>query len=75
MATRPIFDHFWKKCIFPFEKPKTKKNQIIGVGHAKCQAHNTLYVCQGPEPPNSILEKTLVSRNDFQDIWNKKIKK
>ena len=23
MAYKPIFEHFWKKCIYPFENPKT----------------------------------------------------
>ena len=32
---------------------------------------NTLNVCPG-SPPTPILEKTLVSKNDFWDIRNKK---
>ena len=51
------------------------------VGHTTHNvSFNTLNVCQGPKggievPPRApILEKTLVSRNDNLDIWNKKIK-
>ena len=40
LETRLIFEHLWKKWIFPLENPKTlEKFQKIGVGHAKCHAH------------------------------------
>ena len=48
---------------------------------AQNDGRNTLNVCQGPKggargasqaPPTPILEKTLVPRNDFNDIRNKK---
>ena len=41
LATRPFFEHFWKKVyFFPLKIPKhLEKFQKIGVGDAKCHAH------------------------------------
>ena len=41
------------------------ENFEIGVGHAKCQAQNEAWGALPGDPPTPILEKTLVSRNDF----------
>merc|ERR1711973_923087 len=93
---------FGKKCIFPFENPKTltkiSKNwcwkckmsckllQMLVIPHKMTAATHLMFAKDqrgglrsppGPRgpPPTPILEKTLVSRNDFWGIRNKKKKK
>ena len=45
-ATRPIFENFWKKCIFPLKKSKTQKNfqkrekMSLGQADVSCTTRN-----------------------------------
>ena len=63
LATRPIFEHFWKKCTFPFENPKTLVMHIApNAGHTMLNDDRTmrnvgcniLDICQEPKGGYSL---------------------
>ena len=51
-ATGPIFENFWKKCIFPLKKSKTQKNfqkrekMSLGQADVGCTMQNVNHIMQ-----------------------------
>ena len=64
---RPIIEHFWKNCIFPYEKPKTLVLDMQNVRGAtkKRQKHHSL----GGGRQNLVCEP---QKKDFLKKFTKK---